>query len=64
MYAEFESEELYQYAFKCVTNEALEKGALPVDDAQTPGTSERHRSGKFNSTELGYRNVVDDCCIK
>ena len=29
---EYETEELYQYAFKFVTNAALEKGALPVDD--------------------------------
>ncbi len=61
---EYESEELYQYAFKLVTNAALEKGALPVDDAQTPSASGSHRSGNFNSTDLGYRTVTNVCVIK
>lgn len=64
MYAEFEREEIYRYAFKFVTNAALEKGALPVDSTQTFDTEEKYRSGRFNSTDLGYRNVVDDCRIK
>ncbi len=62
--AEEESEAMYQYAFKFVTNAALEKGALPIDDTQTPYTAEAQRSGKFNSTELGYRTVAYACAIK
>lgn len=61
---EYENEELYQYVFKYVTNAALEKGALPVDDTQTPNTAEENRSGKFNSTELGYRTITNACIIK
>lgn len=61
---EHESEELYQYAFKFVTNAALEKGALPIDDVQTPGTKASHRSGEFNSADLGYRTVTNVCVIK
>ena len=50
-----ESEALYQYAFKFVTNAALGRGALPIDDAQTPGTPEEDRCGAFVSEDLGYR---------
>ncbi len=61
---EYESENLYRYAFKFVTNAALEKGALPIDDTQTPSTEEENKSGKFNSTELGYRTITELCIIK
>ena len=60
---EYESEELYQYAFKYVTNAALEKGALPVDDTQTIDTPNK-RSGNFNSTDFGYKTVISVCNIK
>ena len=60
---EYESEELYQYAFKYVTNAALEKGALPVDDTQTVDTPNK-RSGNFNSTDFGYKTVISVCNIK
>ena len=61
---EYESEELYQYAFKFVTNASLEKGALPVDDTQTPNTPNKNKSGMFNSTELGYRTITNVCILK
>ena len=61
---EYETEELYQYAFKFVTNAALEKGALPVDDTQTPNTPNENKSGIFNSTELGYRTITNVCILK
>ena len=61
---EYESEELYQWVFKFVTNAALEKGALPVDDIQTSDTSAENKSGIFNSTDLGYKNVINGCVLK
>ena len=61
---EYETEELYQYAFKFVTNAALEKGALPIDDVQTPDTPDTSRSGAFNSTDLGYRTITNVCTLK
>ena len=61
---EYETEELYQYAFKFVTNAALEKGALPVDDTQTPNTPDENKSGIFNSTELGYQTITNVCILK
>ncbi|MBQ3528400.1 MAG: helix-turn-helix transcriptional regulator [Clostridia bacterium] len=61
---EYESEELYQYAFKFVTNSAILKGALPIDDIQVPHTPDENRSGHFNSTELGYKTVIDACVLK
>ena len=61
---EYETEELYQYAFKFVTNAALEKGALPVDDTQTPNTPNANKSGMFNSTELGYQTITNVCVLK
>ena len=61
---EYETEELFQYAFKFVTNAALEKGALPVDDTQTPNTPDENKSGVFNSTELGYRTITNVCILK
>ena len=61
---EYETEELYQYAFKFVTNAALEKGALPVDDIQTPNTPNENKSGIFNSTELGYQTITNVCILK
>ena len=62
--AGYESEELYQYAFKFVTNAAIAKGALPIDDTQTPGIPEENRSGQFYSTELGYRTITSACTLK
>ena len=64
VFHEYESEELYQYAFKYVTNAALEKGALPIDDVQIPNTPDENRSGAFNSTDLGYRTITNMCCLK
>lgn len=61
---EYENEKLYQYAFKFVTNSALERGALPVDDTQTPFTPNENRSGSFNSTDLGYKAVMNICIFK
>ena len=61
---EYETEKLYQYAFKFVTNAALEKGALPVDDTQTPNTPNENKSGMFNSTELGYQTITNVCILK
>lgn len=61
---EYETEELYQYAFKFVTNAALEKGALPVDDTQTPNTPNENKSGIFNSTELEYQTITNVCILK
>ena len=61
---EYETEELYQYAFKFVTNAALEKGALPIDDIQTPNTPAESKSGAFNSTDLGYQTVTNICILK
>ena len=64
VFHEYETEELYQYAFKFVTNAALEKGALPVDDTQTPNTPNENKSGMFNSTELGYNTITNVCILK
>ena len=64
VFREYESEALYQYAFKFVTNAALEKCALPVDDTQTPNTPDKNKSGAFNSTDLGYRTITNVCIIK
>ena len=61
---EYETEKLYQYAFKFVTNAALEKGALPIDDTQTPNTPNENKSGIFNSTELGYQTITNVCILK
>jgi hypothetical protein len=61
---EYETEELYQYAFKFVTNAALEKGALPIDDVQIPSTPDKSRSGAFNSTDLGYQTITNRCILK
>ena len=62
--SEYETEELYQYAFKFVTNAALEKGALPIDDVQIPNTPDKNRSGAFNSTDLGYQTITNRCVLK
>ncbi len=64
MFDEHKREELYQYAFKFVTNAALEKGALPFDDVQTPSVGESGRSGKFDSKEFGYKTAAFACHIK
>lgn len=56
-----ESEELYRYVFAFVTNAALEKGALPLDDLQYEGG--KRRSGRFCSTELGYETVTALCRV-
>lgn len=61
---EYEGEELYRYVFKFVTNAALEKGAMPVDDTQTQNTPTENKSGEFNSTELGYKTVTYACNLK
>ncbi len=61
---EYESEELYRYAFKFVTNAALERGALPVDDTQTPFTANENKGGTFNSTDLGYKTVTNICILR
>ncbi len=52
------SEELYRCAFQYVTNAALDKGAIPMDDIQYPAAKPENRSGAFNSTELGYEVVL------
>ncbi len=57
LYPEYETEEMYIYAFKFVTNAALEKGALPIDDLQTPLSTDEGKCGRFDSTDLGYRTV-------
>ncbi|MBQ7670906.1 MAG: helix-turn-helix transcriptional regulator [Clostridia bacterium] len=58
------SEELYVYAYKYVTDAALEKGALPFDDVQTPDTPENQRDGSFNSTDFGYKLSMCVCVLK
>ncbi|MBP0990814.1 MAG: hypothetical protein J5874_06540 [Oscillospiraceae bacterium] len=59
-----ESEDLYVYAYKYVTDRVSEKGALPFDDVQTPHTVSEHRFGKFNSVDLGYRLSLCRCELK
>ena len=61
---EHKTEELYQYVFKYVTNAALEKGALPLDSTQTPFERESSKSGKFDSSEFGYKTAGFSCQIK
>lgn len=61
---EFVNEEIYQYAFKFITNAALAKDALPIDDVQTEVVEDQYRCGKFNSTDFGYKTVTCPCCIK
>ena len=58
------SEELYVYAFKYVTNAALEKGLLPFDDVQIPDNPEEERCGKFNSSDFGYKLSLCVCVLK
>ncbi len=64
MFDEHKSEELYRYAFQYVTNAALQKGALPFDDVQTPYVTGEGRSGEFDSKEFGYKTAVFSCQIK
>ena len=59
-----ESEELYQYAFKFVTDAALACGALPIDTVQTPYRKNRPYSGAFDSTDLGYKTITHMCIVK
>ena len=54
-------EELYRYAFRYVTNEVLKRGAIPFDDMQN--TDNEHRSGTFDSADLGYRTVTYCCSL-
>jgi hypothetical protein len=61
---EHKNEELYEYVFKFVTNAALEKGALPFDDIQTPFERESSKSGKFDSSEFGYKTAGFSCQMK
>lgn len=61
---EFANEELYQYAFKFITNAALAKGALPFDDMQIPEADNINRCGSFNSTDFGYKTVTCACVLK
>ena len=48
--------------FSFVTNAALTKGALPLDDLQYDGG--KRRSGQFCSTELGYETVTALCRVE
>lgn len=59
---EYRSEELYLYAFKYVTNKVLERGAVPFDDMQN--MDNEHRSGNFDSADIGYRTVTYRCSLK
>ncbi len=52
----YASEELYRCAFQFVTNAALDRGALPIDDIQYPGGVSR--CGMFDAVELGYEVVL------
>ncbi len=61
---EHESEELYQYIFKFVTNTAITKGALPFDDVQTPYSKAGSKSGNFDSGIFGYKTAVFHCQLK
>ena len=61
---EHKSEELYEYVFKFITNAALEKGTLPYDNVQLPFDRESSKSGKFDSSEFGYKTSVFSCHIK
>ncbi len=60
----YKSEDLYEYVFKFVTNAALEKGAVPFDDVQTPFVKESSKSGNFDSADFGYKTAVFSCQIK
>ena len=42
----------------------LKKGALPVDDTQTPNTPDENKSGAFNSVDLGYKTITNVCILK
>ncbi len=64
LFEEHQSEEVFQYVFKFVTNAALDKGALPFDDVQTPFANENSKSGKFDSADLGYKTAVFSYQIK
>lgn len=57
-----ESDELYRYAFKFVTNAVLEKGAVPFDDIQR--TDSPYAKGNFDSKDLGYETVTAVCRVK
>ncbi len=58
---EYKSEELYLYTFKYITNKVLERGAIPFDDMQN--MDNKHRSGDFDSADLGYRTVTYSCSL-
>ena len=53
----YKKDDIYIYAFKCVTNAVLERGVLPFDDSQTPSYTAGHKNGNFNSSDLGYRLI-------
>ena len=60
---DFRTEEVFRYAFAYITAEALARGALPIDQSQTPTSSPSSRCGAFDSAEFGYRTVSFSCKI-
>ena len=60
---EYREEEIYRYMFSYITNEALKRGALPIDTSHTPATPLSERRGQFDSEEFGYRTASFSCKI-
>ncbi len=60
---DFRTEEAYRYTFAYITAEALSRGALPMDETQTPTSRPESRCGAFDSAEFGYRTVSFSCRI-
>ena len=58
---DYRREEVYRYIFSFITNEALKRGALPIDTEHNPGSPHEQRRGGFDSAEFGYR-TVSYCC--
>ena len=54
---DYRREEVYRYMFSYITNEALKRGALPIDTVHIPGSPQGSRRGEFDSAEFGYRTV-------
>ncbi len=61
IFEEYESEELYRYAFRYVTSAALEAGALPFDDLQYGVEPKEDKSGIFDAAIFGYETVNQYC---
>ncbi len=54
---DYKRDDLFEYAFKFVTNAVIDKGAVVYDDIQNGKYAEEH--GNFTSLEMGYEVCVN-----